>query len=103
MAMISYQLALQTQPFPFVATTIFTILSENFNEYASRIRRALRFSARGKLNSGELREAADLPPNTLLPVTTQMEKDGELVRTTDYSTQPPGHLYSLTKKGQSKP
>ena len=103
MTMINYHSTLQSNPFHTVPTTIFTILSANFNEYAARIRRALRFSPRGKLTSKELREAADLPPNTLLPVTTQMEKDGELVRSADYSTQPPGHIYSLTPKGKAKP
>lgn len=84
------------------ANMIFTLLSENFNEYAARIRRALRLATKGKLTSAELREAAGLPPNTLLPVATQMEKDGDLHRATDYSTQPAGHIYSLTKKGLSK-
>ena len=45
----------------------------------------------------------DLPPNTLLPVAKKMEEDGELQRSTDYSTQPPGHIYSLTPKGKAKP
>lgn len=102
MTLINCHLALQLNPFPTLPITIFTLLSTNFNEYAARIRRALRFSARGKLTSKELREAADLPPNTLLPVAKKMEEDGELVRSTDYSTQPHGHIYSLTKKGMSK-
>lgn len=102
MTMIFSHLTQQTPSYPSVPTTIFTILSANFNEYAARIRRALRLSARGKLTSKELREAADLPPNTLLPVATQMEKEGDLVRSADYSTQPPGHIYSLTPKGKSK-
>lgn len=103
MSMIHCHLALQLDPFLTVPTTIFTLVSENFNEYAARIRRALRFSARGKLTSKELREAADLPPNTLLPVAKKMEEDGELQRATDYSTQPHGHIYSLTPKGKAKP
>lgn len=102
MTMILSHITQLSNPFYTVPTTIFSIVSSNFNEYAARIRRALRFSARGKLTSKELREAADLPPHTLTPVTKKMEEDGDLVRSTDYSTQPHGHIYSLTPKGKSK-
>ena len=102
MTMIHCHLTQQLSPFPTLPVTILTLLVENFNEYAARIRRALKISPRGKLTSEELRKKASLPAHTLTPVTMKMEEDGDLQRTIDYSTQPHGHIYSLTAKGKCK-
>ena len=102
MTMIFSHITQLSNPFHTVPTTIFSIVSEKFNEYAAAIRNALNSSPKRKLTSEQLRKEAELPAGKLLPVTEEMIKDGELYVSLDYSTQPPSHLYSLTPKGKAK-